>query len=88
LSSIAVDPRNSSRWLLGVGNGGVWETKDAGTTWTPMTDEAAHAVDRCHGLRAFQPGQFIYVGTGETCGIRAGRPVGVGVLKSTNGGRT
>jgi len=40
VSSIAVDPRDSRRWLLGVGNGGVWETRDSGETWTPITDDA------------------------------------------------
>src|SRR4051812_34480787 len=40
VSSIAVDPRDSTRWLAGVGNGGVWETRDAGDSWTPLTDDA------------------------------------------------
>src|SRR5688500_11312567 len=40
VSSIAVDPRDTSRWLIGAGNGGVWETRDAGTSWTPIADDA------------------------------------------------
>src|SRR4029450_6256429 len=40
VSSIAVDPRDSRRWLLGVGNGGVWESRASGETWTSVTDDA------------------------------------------------
>src|SRR5688500_18171616 len=40
VSSIAVDPRDSTHWLLGVGNGGVWESRDAGGSWTPIIDDA------------------------------------------------
>jgi hypothetical protein len=32
VSSLAVDPSNPSRWLAGFGNGGVWESRDAGTS--------------------------------------------------------
>ena len=34
LHSIVVDPRDSNRVLVGVSCGGVWESLDAGTTWT------------------------------------------------------
>ena len=33
IHSIVVDPRNSSRVLVGVSCGGVWETKDRGESW-------------------------------------------------------
>lgn len=35
IHSIVVDPRDSSRVLLGVSCGGVWETTDSGETWEP-----------------------------------------------------
>src|SRR5215218_4534002 len=38
VASIAVDPSNPSHWLLGVGNGGVWETRDSGQSWVPAAD--------------------------------------------------
>ena len=86
VSSIAVDPRNASHWIIGVGNGGVWDTRDAGTTWSPITDEAPTLAV---GAVAFAPGDpdIIYVGTGESAGAGFTH-VGVGILKSTNGGQT
>lgn len=82
ISSIAVDPRDASRWLVGVGNGGVWETRDAGGAFTPITDDAPTLAI---GAVAFAPSDpdIVYVGTGET-----GWKVGVGILKSTNGGQS
>ena len=67
VSSIAVDPRDPSRWLLGVGNGGVWETRDAGGTWTPIADDAPTLAI---GAVAFAPSNpdIIYVATGENVG--------------------
>ena len=38
VSSLAVDPQDPRRWWAGFGNGGVWESRDAGTTWTPLSD--------------------------------------------------
>ena len=64
ISSIAVDPADFLHWLLGVGFGGVWETRDAGTTWVSLTDGAPTLAT---GAIAFDPTnpRTIYVGTGE-----------------------
>lgn len=88
ISSIAVDPRDPSRWLLGVGNGGVWETRDGGQTWSPITDEAPTLAI---GAIAFAPSNpdIIYVATGESFVWSSFLAhVGVGLLKSTNGGQS
>src|SRR5262245_41749024 len=87
ISSIAVDPRDSRRWLLGVGNGGVWETRDAGETWTPITDDGPTLAT---GAIVFAPGNqnVIYVGTGEGIPFSRHTRVGFGLLKSTNNGQT
>ena len=87
ISAIAVDPRSSARWLVGVGNGGVWETRDAGTTWRPITDDAPTLSI---GAVAFAPGNpdIVYVATGEPAGGSGFLHVGVGLLKSVNGGQT
>src|SRR5438105_5138376 len=60
VSSIAVDPRDRLHWLIGVGNGGVWETRDGGTTWAPLTDDAPTLAV---GAVAFAPSDsnIIYV---------------------------
>ena len=86
ISSIAVDPTDLNHWLLGVGFGGVWETRDAGASWTPLTDGAPTLAT---GDIAFDPTnpQTIYVGTGEAASITLGIG-GVGILKSTDGGQT
>lgn len=38
VASIAVDPTDQSHWLIGAGNGGVWETRDAGASFLPLSD--------------------------------------------------
>ena len=87
VSSIAVDPRDALRWLVGVGNGGVWETRDAGASWTPITDDAPTLAI---GAVAFAPGDpdIVYVATGESVGSSIVAHVGVGLLKSANGGQS
>src|SRR5688572_22742853 len=87
VSSIAVDPRDSAHWLVGVGNGGVWETRDSGGSWTPITDDAPTLSI---GAVAFAPSDpdIVYVATGELAGGVGFLHVGVGLLKSVNGGQT
>jgi hypothetical protein len=38
LHSVLVDPRDSARVLVGVSCGGVWQTRDAGKTWSVCAD--------------------------------------------------
>ncbi|MGA2658443.1 MAG: immunoglobulin domain-containing protein [Verrucomicrobiota bacterium] len=85
--TIAVDPGNPARWLIGAAQGGVWETDDTGATWTPKTDaQASLAI----GAVAFAPGnsQVVYVGTGEPNYGSQDAYAGAGMLKSTDGGST
>ena len=86
VATIAVDPSNAYHWLIGVGNGGVWESMDGGTSWLPIADSAPTLAI---GSIAFAPSnpRIIYVGTGESAGVGFTR-TGVGVLKSTDSGRT
>ena len=39
IADIAIDPTNENVWYVAVGSGGTWKTMNAGTTWTPLTDE-------------------------------------------------
>lgn len=84
VSDIAVHPTNPNRWLVGTAGGGVWETKDGGTTFVAITD---HAPTLAIGAVAYAPsaGNTIYVGTGEPT-FSAVSFGGEGVLKSTDGG--
>jgi photosystem II stability/assembly factor-like uncharacterized protein len=86
IAALAVDPSDSRHWLTGVGNGGVWETRDAGGTWAPLTDQAPTLAI---GAVAFAPSNpsIIYAATGEATAEYFTRS-GMGMLKSTDGGRT
>jgi photosystem II stability/assembly factor-like uncharacterized protein len=86
IASIAVDPTDPTHWLVGVGNGGVWETRDVGHSWRALTDAQPTLAT---GAVTFDPTnpKTIYVGTGEPGGGGMFKG-GVGILKSTDGGQT
>jgi len=86
VAAIAVDPQDPQHWLVGAALGGIWETHNGGTLWTPRTDGAASLA---MGAIAFAPGapHIIYAGTGEAIGgLSSGQYGGAGVLKSINSG--
>lgn len=82
--SIAADPGNQNRWLAGAATGGIWTTIDAGGTWTSNTDSLPSLAV---GAIAFAPGNpsIVYAGTGEG-NFSSDARVGVGILKSVDGG--
>ncbi len=82
---LAVDPLDANRWLIAAAGGGVWETRDAGGSWTSLTDTAE---SQAIGAVAFAPGNhdIIYAATGE--GISFSSSGGRGILKSMDGGAT
>jgi photosystem II stability/assembly factor-like uncharacterized protein len=86
VAAIAVHPTNPSRWLIGAGNGGVWQSRDAGTSWVPLTDTAPTLAI---GAVAFAPSNpdVVYAGTGEAASVGFAK-AGLGMLKSTDGGST
>ena len=86
VGAVAVDPIDPSHWLIGAAQGGVWETRDAGATWSPMTDAQASLA---MGAIAFAPSdpRTIYAGSGEAV-FSADAYAGRGLLKSTDGGVT
>ncbi len=84
VADVAIDPADTDRWLIGGAHGGIWETTDAGVTWTPLTDDQASLA---MGAIAFAPSdpQIVYAGTGEA--VFSGDAFsGAGMLKSTDGG--
>ncbi|MGA2362326.1 MAG: hypothetical protein ABSG73_07670 [Candidatus Aminicenantales bacterium] len=71
---------------IAAASGGVWKTDNEGTTWTPIFE---HEVTAAIGDIAIAPSnsQILWVGTGEHNIFRSSQ-AGVGVYKSTDGGKT
>ena len=69
----------------GVG-GGVWKTSNAGVTWEPIFDKQPISSIGALVVAPSDP-NIIYVGTGEA-DFRSNLTYGIGVYKSTNGGKT
>ena len=85
-ADVAIDPTNNDRWLIGGAQGGIWETTDAGDTWTPLTDDKESLA---MGAISFAPSNpmIVYAGTGESA-FSGDAYGGAGILKSTDGGAT
>ena len=86
IAAIAVDPSDINHWLLGVGNGGIWESRDVGGHWRPIADDAPTKTIGALAFAASDP-NIIYAGTGEATGPGFTK-AGMGMLKSTDGGKT
>lgn len=84
INALAVDPNNSDVYYVGAPAGGLWKSEDAGVTWEILTDDlpqlgvSAIAIDPADS-------NIIYIGTGDD---DAGDSMGIGLLKSTDGGAT
>lgn len=83
--SIAVNPRNSSEYYIGVASGGVWKTTNAGTTFTPVFDGQGSFSIGYITLDPKDP-NVVWVGTGENNSQRS-VSYGDGVYKSEDGGK-
>ena len=86
MTDIAIHPSDPDRWVVGGAHGGVWETRDAGATWTSLTHDQPSLATGSIAIAASDP-QVIYVGTGEAA-FSADAYDGAGLLKSTDGGAT
>ena len=79
-------PSQPNVFYIGVVNGGVWKTTDAGRTWTPIFDDQPTGSIGAIAVAASDP-NIIYVGSGE--GLqRPDLSTGDGMYKSTDGGVT
>ena len=73
-------------FYVGVNNGGVWKTDDAGRTWTPIFDSQPTQSIGALAVAPSDP-EVIYVGSGE--GLqRPDLSVGDGIYRSADGGNT
>ena len=86
VTAIAINPSNTSNIYITGAQGGVWETTNAGSSWTPLTDTQ---VSLASGSLVLDPtnSSTIYVGTGEE-NFSGDSYYGEGILKSTDGGNT
>jgi photosystem II stability/assembly factor-like uncharacterized protein len=79
-------PGRPNLFYVGVNNGGVWKTTDAGRTWTPIFDGQPTGSIGALALAPSNP-EILYVGSGE--GLqRPDLSVGDGIYKSSDGGET
>src|SRR5678815_2553350 len=79
-------PGRPNLFYVGVNNGGVWKTTDAGRTWQPIFDGQSTGSIGALAVAPSNP-DILYVGSGE--GLqRPDLSVGDGIYKSTDGGKT
>jgi photosystem II stability/assembly factor-like uncharacterized protein len=83
--SIAVNPKKTSEYYVGVASGGVWKTVNDGTTWTPVfDDQGSYSI----GWVALDPNDasVVWVGSGESNSQRS-VSYGDGIYRSDDGGK-
>ncbi|WP_086931663.1 WD40/YVTN/BNR-like repeat-containing protein [Agarilytica rhodophyticola] len=86
ISDLAVSAKNPAYYFAAVASGGVWRTKNNGTTWTPVFDgQGSYSI----GDVTMDPNnsRVIWVGTGENNSQRS-VGYGDGVYKSIDGGES
>jgi photosystem II stability/assembly factor-like uncharacterized protein len=86
LAGVAADPTNANILYVAAAGGGVWKTTNAGSSWTPLTDNQSTLFMGAIAVAPTNP-STIYAGTGEATNSSLSF-YGRGVLKSTNGGTT
>jgi hypothetical protein len=91
VTSIAVNPNNTKVIYIGTAWGGVWRTRDGGTTWTPIFDHAPSLGIGEPAAIAIDPvdTSIIYAGTSSREGSQFSRNAtqpGAGLFKSTDAG--
>ena len=82
---LAVNPNNPNEFYVGYASGGVWYTKNNGTSFEPIFD--ASNTQNVGDIAVDWKNKTIWVGTGESNSSRSSY-AGIGILKSTNHGKT
>ena len=86
ISDLAIHPEDDNVWYVAIGSGGIFKTKNAGVTWTPIFDNQKVYSIGCITIDPNNP-HTLWVGSGENVG---GRHVayGDGIYKSDDDGKT
>ena len=79
-------PSEPHRFYFGAVNGGVWETRDAGRTWSPIFDAAPVGSIGALAVAPSDPA-ILYVGSGEA-DMRSDIAQGAGMFRSSDAGRS
>ena len=85
VADLAVNPNNPTEFYVAYATGGLWYTNNNGTSFTPVMDSAETV--NCGSVTVDWNSGTIWVGTGEVNASRSSY-AGVGVLKSTDKGKT
>jgi len=86
VTSIDVNLQDKDHILAGTASGGVWESKNGGTSWHPIFDDQPTLSIGAVSFNQNNPSE-IWVGTGEG-NPRNSHNSGAGVFKSIDGGKT
>jgi photosystem II stability/assembly factor-like uncharacterized protein len=85
-TDIAVPKGSRNVIYIGAATGGVWKTTNTGVTWEPLFEDMPTQSVGDIAVAESDP-NVVWVGTGEANIFRASEP-GIGVFKSTDGGKT
>ena len=86
ITTLAFDPTDPTIVYIGAADGGVWQSTDAGATWTPLTDAQCSLAMGSLAVDPVTP-TIIYAGTGEK-NSSGDSYSGCGLLQSSDGGTT
>src|SRR5579862_2627161 len=84
--TVAGVPGDANHFYFGAVNGGVWESRDAGRSWSPIFDSAPAGSIGALAVAPSDP-KVLYVGTGEA-DMRSDIAQGVGMFRSVDAGRS
>ncbi|MCA8975067.1 MAG: PDZ domain-containing protein [Planctomycetes bacterium] len=85
-TDIAVHPARQSTWFVGTAGGGVFRTRNAGTTWDNVFDDFGTVSIGDIAIAPSNP-DIVWIGTGEE-NARNSVQWGDGLYRSTDGGET
>ncbi len=85
VSELAVNPNNPNEFYAAYASGGLWHTKNNGQSFTPLFQN--EVVMTIGAIEVDWKNNTIWLGTGEVNSSRSSY-AGLGVFKSTDGGKT